>query len=45
MDSPPGPALSVLTAHPVDLMEAFAVSTAVHRAGRDAAEMVEPVAT
>ena len=26
-------------------MEAFAVSTAVNRAGRDAPEMVEPVST
>ena len=28
-----------------DLMDAFAVSTAVNRTGRDAPEMVEPVAT
>jgi hypothetical protein len=29
---------------PADLMEAFAVSTAVNRAGRDVPEMVEPLA-
>jgi hypothetical protein len=35
--------MSVLTAYPADLMEAFAVPTAVNRAGRDAPEMVAPV--
>ena len=29
--------------YPADLMEAFPVSTAVNRAGRDAPEMVEPL--
>jgi len=43
-DAPPEEALSVLSAYPADLMEAFGVSTAVNRAGRDAPEMVEPVA-
>jgi hypothetical protein len=36
--------MSVLTAYPADLMEAFAVSTAVNSPGRDRSEMVEPVA-
>jgi putative SOS response-associated peptidase YedK len=36
-------ALSVLAPYPADLMEAFAVSTAVNRAGRDAPEMVAPI--
>ena len=43
-DAPTEEALSVLAPYPADLMEAFAVSTAVNRAGRDAAEMVEPLA-
>jgi hypothetical protein len=42
---PPDEAMSVLTAYPADLMEAFAVSTDVNRAGRDAPGMVEPVPT
>jgi hypothetical protein len=37
--------MSVLTAYPADLMEAFAVSMAVNRAGRVAPEMVEPLTT
>ena len=36
--------MSVLTAYPADLMDAFAVSTAVNSPGRDAMEMVEPLA-
>jgi hypothetical protein len=40
-DALPDEALSVLTAYPADQMEAFAVSTAVNRAGRDAPEMAE----
>src|SRR5205085_7174603 len=43
-DAPAEEAMSVLTAYPADLMEAFAVSTAVNRAGRDGPEMVEPLA-
>jgi len=43
-DAPPEEAMSVLSAYPADLMEAFTVSTAVNRAGRDAPEMMEPVA-
>jgi putative SOS response-associated peptidase YedK len=39
--APAEEAMSVLTAYPADLMEAFAVSTAVNRAGRDAPDMVE----
>jgi putative SOS response-associated peptidase YedK len=42
-DAPPEEALSVLAPYPADLMEAFAVSTAVNLAGRDAPEMVEPL--
>ena len=42
-DAPAEEALSVLTAYPADLMEAFAVSTAVYSPGRDAPEMVEPL--
>jgi hypothetical protein len=34
----------VLGTYPADLLAAFAVSTAVNRAGRDAPEMVEPLA-
>jgi putative SOS response-associated peptidase YedK len=34
----------LVSAYPADLMEAFAVSTAVNRAGRDAPEMMEQVA-
>jgi putative SOS response-associated peptidase YedK len=41
--APPEEAISILTAYPADLMEAFAVSTAVNRAGRDAPDMVEPM--
>jgi len=37
-------ATTVLTAYPADLMEAFAVSTTVNRAGRDAPELVDPIA-
>ena len=36
--------MSVLTAYPADLMDAFAVSTAVNSPGRDAMETVEPLA-
>jgi hypothetical protein len=36
--------MSVLTASPADLMESFAVSTAVNRVGRDVPEMVAPLA-
>jgi putative SOS response-associated peptidase YedK len=43
-DAPPEEAMSVLAAYPADLMEAFAVSTAVNRAGWEAPEMVEPLA-
>jgi putative SOS response-associated peptidase YedK len=43
-DAPTEEAMSVLSAYPADLMEAFAVSTEVNRAGRDAPEMVEPLA-
>jgi putative SOS response-associated peptidase YedK len=43
-DAPADEAISVLAPYPADLMEAFAVSTAVNRAGRDAPEMVEPAA-
>ena len=39
-DAPAEEALSVLTTYPADLMEAYAVSTAVNRAGQDAPEMV-----
>lgn len=42
-DAPPDEAMSVLTPYPADLMEAFAVSKAVNRAGRESPEMVEPV--
>jgi hypothetical protein len=31
--------------HGADLLKAFTVSTAVNRAGRDAPELVEPLAT
>ena len=44
-DAPPEEALSVLTPYPADLMEAFAVSTAVNSPGRDAPELLEPLAT
>ena len=44
-DAPPEEALSVLTAYPADLMEAFAVSTAVNSPGRDAPDLLEPLAT
>ena len=43
-DAPTEEALSVLMPYPADLMEAFAVSTAINRAGRDAPEMVAPLA-
>ena len=43
-DAPPEEAMSVLAPYPADLMEAFAVSTAVNSPGRDAPEMVTPVA-
>jgi putative SOS response-associated peptidase YedK len=43
-DAPPEEALSVLAPYPADLMEAFAVSTAVNRAGWDTPEMVAPLA-
>jgi putative SOS response-associated peptidase YedK len=42
-EAPPDEAMSVLSSYPADLMEAFAVSTAVNRAGRDAPEMAEPL--
>ena len=42
-DAPAEEAMSVLTAYPADLMEAFAVSTAVNRAGYDDPSMVEPI--
>jgi putative SOS response-associated peptidase YedK len=44
-DAPADEAMTVLTPYPADLMEAFAVSTAVNRAGRDDPEMVEPAGT
>jgi len=44
VDAPVEEALSVLVPYPADLMEAFAVSTAVNSPGRDAPEMVEPEA-
>ncbi len=42
-DAPAEEALSVLVPYPADLMEAFAVSTAVNSPGRDAREMVAPL--
>jgi putative SOS response-associated peptidase YedK len=42
-DAPTAEALSVLRPYPADLMEAFAVSTAVDAAGRDRTEMVQPI--
>jgi putative SOS response-associated peptidase YedK len=44
LEAPIGEALAVLRPYPAELMEAFAVSTAVNQAGRDAPEMVAPVA-
>jgi putative SOS response-associated peptidase YedK len=44
-DTPTEEAMSVLTAYPADQMEAFAISTAVNRAGRDAPQMVAPLTT
>jgi putative SOS response-associated peptidase YedK len=43
-DAPPDEALSVLAPYPADLMEAYAVSTAVNRPGRDAPDLVAPLA-
>ena len=37
-DAPPDEVMSVLAQYPADLMEAFAVSTAVNSPGRDALE-------
>jgi hypothetical protein len=42
-DAPTEEILSVLTAYPADLMEAFAVSTAVNGPGRDRPEVVQPI--
>ena len=44
VDAPTEEALSVLASYPADLMEAFAVSTAVNRAGFDSPDLVKPVA-
>jgi len=41
-DAPAEEALSVLAAYPADLMETFAVSTAVNRSGQDRPEMIVP---
>jgi putative SOS response-associated peptidase YedK len=41
-DAPTEEALSVLAPYPADLMEAFAVSTAVNAPKRDAPELIEP---
>ena len=41
-DAPPLEAMFVLLPYPGDLMEAFAVSSAVNRPGRDAPDLVEP---
>ena len=41
-DAPPDEALSVQTTYPADLMEAFAVATAVNSPGWDMLEMVKP---
>lgn len=43
-ETPPVEALSVLRPYPGDLMEAYAVSTAINRPGGDRPEMVTPVA-
>jgi putative SOS response-associated peptidase YedK len=43
-DAGPEEAMSVFAPCPADLMEVFAVSTAVNRACCDAPEMVEPLA-
>jgi putative SOS response-associated peptidase YedK len=43
-DAPPAEALSVLAPYPADLMKAFAVSTAINSPGRDAPEMILPLA-
>ena len=43
-DAPAEEAMSVLAAYPADLMETFAVSTAVNRAGQDRPELAAPVA-
>jgi hypothetical protein len=42
-DAPTEEAVSVIALYAAGLMEAFAVSTAINRAGRDAPEMVAPV--
>ena len=42
-DAPPKEALNVLALYPGDLMEAFAVSSAVNSPGRETPEMVEPL--
>ena len=41
-DAPSDEAMSVLAPYPADLMEAFAVSTAVNAPKRDAPELIEP---
>jgi putative SOS response-associated peptidase YedK len=43
-DAPTDEAMSVLVPYSADLMEAFAVSTAVHSPGRDRPEMAERLA-
>ena len=42
-ETPPDEAMTVLSPYPADLMEAFAVSTAVNHAGHDGPEMMELV--
>jgi putative SOS response-associated peptidase YedK len=42
-DAPPAEAMSVLAPYPADLMEAYAVSTAVNRPSVDSPELVEPL--
>lgn len=42
-DAPTEEAMSVLTSYLADLMEAFAVSTAINRPGGDRPEMVAPI--
>jgi len=42
-DAPTEEASSELAPYPAGLLEVVAISTVVNRAGRDAAEMVEPL--
>ena len=44
-DAPPDEAMSVLAPYPADLMEAYLVSLAVNRPGRDVPELIEPIAS